>query len=487
MIDFINDIYLIAWFILRFFSEIRPGGGGVNELSLLFIILLTHGLYCVFSVMSDINLDDPGFKAPGATTSAPPLSDSSVEIPPEARRKCIACPRRMSIKTADRHTLCVSCRGFDCDLESRCEECIEWPEEEVKSYAKYRKSLKSKDSSSRSKPSAPPPPPADSVPSSQPPARADMQSQVDSLHATVSSLAEDLSARLDALAASLLSPNMSQLSSQTRLGPDVGQPQPGVTTGTRRTFQALGVADRTFGVHFHPYANVGHDVRAPPPEQSGPSAAPQPHAALDAAPPPSASFVPPQPPPRYGDPPPQPSTSGWVPSGPPPTRSARDSRSSSESEASDAESDVSVRDSASSRLADLIYEVCPDSRPPRCGFEAWFGQPESTTSRPHFRLYPRVAEVESEVAARAEALARWAKPLSHIIPSRSRRYAITDLPLFASSLPVNPSFAQLAGARTMGFRHLFGDGTIGAIIPVSAGDDVLVSLADVRNSCHAET
>ena len=402
--------------------------------------------------MSDINLDEPG-----ATTPAPPSSDSSVENPPEACRKCIACPGRMSKKTADRHTLCVSCRGFDCDLESRCEECIEWPEEEVKSYAKCRKSLKSKDSSSRSKPSAPPPPPADSVPSSQPPVRADMQSQVDSLNATVSSLAENLSARLDALAASLLSPNLSQLSSQTRLGPDVGQPQPGVTTGTRSTFQALGVADWTSGVHFHPYAHVGQDVRAPPPEQSGPSAAPQPHAAPGAAPPPSASFVPPQPPPRYGDPPPQPSTSGWVPSGPPPTRSAR---SSSESEASEAESDVSVRDSASSRLADLIYEVCPDSRllldaarPPRCGFEAWFGQPESTTSRPHFRLYPRVAEVESEVAARAEALARRAKPLSHIIPSRSRCYAIADLPLFASSLPVNPSFAQLAGARTVGSKR----------------------------------
>ena len=62
--------------------------------------------------MSDINLDVPGFKAPGATTSAPPSSDSSVENPPEDRRKCIACPRRMSKKTAGRHALCISCRGF---------------------------------------------------------------------------------------------------------------------------------------------------------------------------------------------------------------------------------------------------------------------------------------------------------------------------------------------------------------------------------------
>ena len=110
-----------------------------------------------------------------------------------------------------------------------------------------------------------------------------------------------------------------------------------------------------------------------------------------------------------------------------------------------------------SRLADLIYEVCPDSRPavdaarpPRCGFEAWFGQPESATSRLRFWLYPRVAEVESEVTARVKALARRSKPLSHVLPSRSRRYAIADQSLFAASLPVNPSFAQLAGARTVG-------------------------------------
>ena len=106
-----------------------------------------------FSVMSSYSLDDPGFETP----SAPPSSDSSsVEAPSDVRRNCIACPRRMSKKTVDRHTLCISCRGSDCDLDNRCEECMEWPEEEIKLYAKYRKSLKSK---TRSKSSAPPPPP----------------------------------------------------------------------------------------------------------------------------------------------------------------------------------------------------------------------------------------------------------------------------------------------------------------------------------------
>ena len=205
-------------------------------------------------------------------------------------------------------------------------------------------------------------------------------------------------------------------------------------------------------------ARLGKGVRAPRQEYFDPSAAPQPHAAPDPAPQPSATFMPPQPPLRSGVPPPQPSTSGGVPSGPPPPRS-RGSRSSSESEASETESEVAARDNTSARLADLIYEACPhsrplldDSHPPRCDFEGWFGQPECSASRPHFRLYPRVGEVESEVTARAEALARRSKPLSQLLPSRSNRHAVADLPLYASSLAVNPSFAQLSGAKAVGSR-----------------------------------
>ena len=148
-------------------------------------------------------------------------------------------------------------------------------------------------------------------------------------------------------------------------------------------------------------------------------------------------------------------------------------------------------------MADLIYEVCPDSRPlsdaarpPRCGFEAWFGQPESAASKQRFRLYLRVAEVESEVAARSEALARRTKPLSHIIPTCSCRYAITDDPLFASSHPVNPSFAQLAGARTVGSKR-WGSISFSEMERLerlfrSQLEMTSSSLADVRNSRNAE-
>ena len=150
---------------------------------------------------------------------------------------------------------------------------------------------------------------------------------------------------------------------------------------------------------------------------------------------------------------PQPSTSGWVPPGPPPPRSRHDS-SGSESEASESESVAASRDTASARLADLIYEGCPASRPlfdakaPRCDFEAWFGQPEALALRQRFRMYPRVAEVLEEVAARSESLARRSRPLSRVIPARACAYAI-----FTSSQPVNSAFSQLVGSRSLGARR----------------------------------
>ena len=410
--------------------------------------------------MSKLNLDEPGFTAPAGST-APPSSDSSAELTPDSRSKRLNCPRRMTAKTADRHTVCVVCRGYDCNLETRCEECIEWPDEEVRLYAKMLKSLKSKGSSKhRPKPSASFPPPAASMPPSQPHALVDMQTQVGALHSMMSTLSDSLFNRMDALQASLAS-SVPQPSSQPSHRPDAGSPQPGVTTGESHTFQALGETSRKFAENIR----LDQGVRPPCQEFATPSAASQHRAAPGAAPHPStfvppqpSGFVPPQPPPCY-EVPPQPSTSGWVLSGPQPPRS-RGSRSSSESECSETESEFAARESSSSRLTDLIYDVCPHSRPlldvdrpPRCEFEGWFGQPEVPASRPRFRLYPRVGEVESEVTAKASALARRFKPLSSILTSHYTRHAVADLPYYASSLAVNPSFSQLAGAKAVGSKR----------------------------------
>ena len=400
--------------------------------------------------MSEYSLDEPGFAPP-----VPPVpvssSESSVDTLADGRRKCIACPRRMSKKSADRHTLCVNCRGFDCNVNNHCEECLEWSEEEVIKYAKYRKSLKSRESSSKAKTSLPTPPPATSGHSPQPAPRADIQSQVDSLNVSFQSLSDNINSKLQAFISQILC--HPQLSSQPQLRLDASEPHPGRTAGESCMFQGMGTSSRTPLVPPSTTYPLPQEDRAPPSEKSG------------RAPPRSAPFTSPRdfapqaprPPPRF-EVPPQPSTSGWVPPGPPPPRSRHDS-SASESEASDGDSVASFCDSTSTRLADLIYEVCPESRPlydvraPRCGFEAWFGQPEATAPRQRFRMYPRVAEVQAEVAARSEALARRAKPLSHVIHSRARSYALADDTVFASSQPVNSSFAQLAGARAVGSRR----------------------------------
>ena len=233
-------------------------------------------------------MDEPGFTAPAGST-APPSSDSSAEPPPDSRSKCLNCPRRMSAKTADRHIVCVVFRGYDCNLETCCEECIEWLDEEVRLYAKMQKSLKSKGSSQhRPKPSASlPPPPAASIPPSQPHTLVDMQTQVDALNFMMSTLSDSLFDRMDALQASLAS-SVPQPSSRPSHRPDAGSPQPGVTAGESRMFQALGETSWKYAEN----VRLDQGVRPPRQEFATPSAASQHRAAPGAGPQPSA-FVPP--------------------------------------------------------------------------------------------------------------------------------------------------------------------------------------------------
>ena len=227
--------------------------------------------------MSEYSLDEPGF-APPVPPVPPSSSESSVKTPVDGRRKCSSCPRRMSKKSADRHTICVSCRGFDCDLHNRCEECLEWSEEEVLKYAKYRKSLKSRELSSH-KTSVPTPPLTASGPSPQnppqpaqqsaplpaqqpaprPAQRDDIQSQVDSLSFNFQSLSETLTSQLNEFMNMFCS--QSQSSCQPRLGPDAGESHPGVTAGESRMFQGEGAPSRTPLVPPSDFTPLPHDFR----------------------------------------------------------------------------------------------------------------------------------------------------------------------------------------------------------------------------------
>ena len=79
--------------------------------------------------------------------------------------------------------------------------------------------------------------------------------------------------------------------------------------------------------------------------------------------------------------------------------------------------------------------------------------PATSSSRPRYRIYPRVDAVDSEVADRAAALHRRSKPLSAVLPRKIRRYAVADQLLFAAPQPVNPSFSRLAGASAVGSKR----------------------------------
>ena len=56
----------------------------------------------------------------------------------------------MSSFSVDRHSICTKCRGADCCMDCRCDECLSWSVEEMEAYVKLRKSLASKSKSKKS-------------------------------------------------------------------------------------------------------------------------------------------------------------------------------------------------------------------------------------------------------------------------------------------------------------------------------------------------
>ena len=140
------------------------------------------------------NLDNPGFVSPldldpSPRVPVPPSgSSSSSEGTVDVRRKCLCCHRRVSRKSFDSHTFCSVCHRFDCDLDTRCEECTDWPESDVVAYVKHMKLLKSKQSKSKTGADVPLSPSQPSVHSSQPVPDFDIKACIASLSTELSCL-----------------------------------------------------------------------------------------------------------------------------------------------------------------------------------------------------------------------------------------------------------------------------------------------------------
>ena len=103
----------------------------------------------------EISLGNPGFQVDVVDVEVPqadvPKSSSGSSSSGEStRRSCTKCHGRMSSFSLDKHLFCNKCRGSECTVSSRCDECFEWAKEEMESYVKLRKSLTSKSRKSKS-------------------------------------------------------------------------------------------------------------------------------------------------------------------------------------------------------------------------------------------------------------------------------------------------------------------------------------------------
>ena len=90
----------------------------------------------------DISLDNPRFLMDVSDQVEVHQSDvpchalGSSSSGEATRRSCSWCHGMMSSLSLDRHLFCIKCRGADCDLNTRCDECLSWTKEEMESYVK---------------------------------------------------------------------------------------------------------------------------------------------------------------------------------------------------------------------------------------------------------------------------------------------------------------------------------------------------------------
>ena len=87
-----------------------------------------------------LNLDMASTNSSDSPHNVPSSDDSDKD----QRRTCTYCNTRMSNLNNDKHSLCAVCRGGDCDVGNKCNECMHWSEEEFAKFLKHRKVLESK-------------------------------------------------------------------------------------------------------------------------------------------------------------------------------------------------------------------------------------------------------------------------------------------------------------------------------------------------------
>ena len=410
-------------------------------------------------IIKSFSLDNPGFLTIGEDLDnaldnpSQPMSGSSSSVPSSGESSRWSCPRchwRMSSYSVDRHSICCKCRGNDCTIDCRCDECLSWSMEEMESYVKLRKSLaskgKKKSFSTLKTPSSSGPQATSVVVDEK--IRAHIATFSWDVDDRLASLSSSLMSRLDELFVSFRS-NVSNLSLPAEpevlgLTPPTGQSPPlrrSVSTHVNpMRFQSDvgGQMPQSSGsAHTHSEAIQLGDSQGP---------APRPHVSTEATEPAHAAH------------------------------SARSDRvrfeSSSdlpvfvrEPEDEDEDDQESVVDFPLDKtfncLINYIYEQYPDSRPhsdpavpPRCEFESFFAtsDPQSAV-RQKLCWYTRVQEITAKTQERAQRLARENKSAQKMIPLHRRSFPVADDPDYAAPRWLNQDFTRLAQNKSIAKSH----------------------------------
>ena len=368
----------------------------------------------VSEFIMEISLDNPGFSVD--TTDAevhfsdpPKSSGSSTSASGEStRRSCKKCHGRMSSFSLDKHLFCIKCRGSDCSLLSRCDECMQCTKEEMESYMKLRRSLSSK--SKRSK--------------SSPPRSTPHDSDVDiSITAQLDSISKSVDQKIEAMSVSLLSKFSSMLESfQPRLN-SPSFPDPSAVSGHSACLSEPPSRRPTVSTKSPAGLRFQKGGDDPVPHEDELVSA----RVIDETP--ETLRHPP------GD--------GGEPQG------IRCALAFVKHHQAGAAFDSQPADRAYNRLMHYIHKRFPHlqrASAPHvllcCEFEEFFATSEAPPSaKPNLTLYPLVDEILDSCADRASRFARESKPLHRVLLLKRQTFHVGDQPDFCSARFVNPDFS----------------------------------------------
>ena len=87
----------------------------------------------------DFSLDNPSFSDSITDMQDAPKSSGSFSASScQPQHSCARYYSGMSSNDCDKHLLCIRCRGYQCSVDLRCEECVNWAKEEMLAHEKIR-------------------------------------------------------------------------------------------------------------------------------------------------------------------------------------------------------------------------------------------------------------------------------------------------------------------------------------------------------------